>query len=163
MAFKKKSNYTNFVVRLKKNFQFVKKFMASNKSEDIINVRKLKLKIIKYYVDRTTRNKIVKKYNEDDVIIDEDKDKVFIVATNILSLNIADCIYLYNRRWTIEVVFKYLKSNFNIKHIVKETNINDCFSKLNFWINLSLYLYNVTTIIKNISDKNNNKNCRFSF
>jgi hypothetical protein len=159
---KKISNYTNFVVRLKKNFKFVKKFMASNKSEDIINVGKLKLKIIKYYVDRTTRNKIVKKYNEDDVIIDEDKDKVFIVATNILSLNIADCIYLYNRRWTSEVVFRYLKSNFNIRHIVKETNIKNPISKLNFWIDLSLYLYNITTIIKNISDKNTNKNCRFS-
>lgn len=159
---RKLSKKTNFVVRLKKNLKFVKKFIVSGKNEDIINIGKLKLKLVKYYINRSNRNKVIKKYIEDSALLDEDKDKVFIVATNLLSLTIDDCIYLYNRRWTSEVVFRYLKSNFNIRHIVKETNINNPLAKLNFWINISLYLYNITTIIKNLSDKTQNNNCRFS-
>lgn len=156
------SKKTNFVVRLKKNLNFVKDFIASKKNENIINIGKLKLKLVKYYINRSTKNKVIKKYIEDDALLDEDKDKLFIVATNLLSLTVDDCIYIYNRRWTSEVVFRYLKSNFNIRHIVKETNIKNPLTKLNFWINLSLYLFNTTTIIKNLSDKIHNNNCRFS-
>jgi hypothetical protein len=155
-------NKTNFVVRVKKNLIYVKKFIKSNKAEDTVYVNNVPIKLIRYRIDKKTKKLIIKKYCEDDKLIDEDKDDIYILATNLLTLSSDDCIYLYRRRWTIEVVFKYIKSNFNIRHIVKETNINDIETKINFWINLSFCLYNQSAILKNVSDNDTGKNCRFS-
>lgn len=159
---KKLDKMTNFVVRVQKNFVYVKKFIKAKKAEDIVTVNGVPIKLIRYNVDKTTKKIIVKKYCETDDLIDEDNDNVYILATNLLTLTSDDCAYLYRRRWTIEVVFKNIKSNFNIRHIIKETNINNVQSKIDFWIDLSLCLYNQSALLKNIADHDSNKNCRFS-
>lgn len=162
VTLKKLDKMTNFVVRVKKNFVYVKKFIKSGKAEDVVSVNGVSIKLIRYKIDKTTKKIIIKKYCETDDLIDEDNDDVYILATNLLTLTADDYVYLYRRRWTIEVVFKYIKSNFNIRHIVKETNINDIETKINFWINLSFCLYNQSALLKNVSDSNTGKNCRFS-
>lgn len=164
VTLKKLSKTTNFVVRLKKNLLITKNFIKSNKNDDIININKnQKIKLVKYYVDKKTKKAVMLDRKTRGDLRDEDSSDIYILATNILSLTIDDCAYLYKQRWSIEVAFKHLKSNFNVRHICKESNINDPISKNLFWINMSFFMYNMTTIIKNNLDHNDSKiNCRFS-
>jgi hypothetical protein len=55
-----------------------------------------------------------------------------------------------------------MKTNFKLRHICKESNINDPVKKTNFWINMSFLMYNMTTILKNELDRQFVGNCRFS-
>lgn len=155
---------TNFVVRIKKNFLITKEFLKKDINSDIITVGNTKLKLVKYYVDKKTRKIIIKKYAEDDNELYEDNESTYIIATNVLSLTINDCITLYKLRWEIEVAFKHLKTHFKIRHICKEPNmkIDKLHEKNRFWLDMSFLMYNMTNLLKNAIDFDINSNCRFS-
>ena len=159
---KKLDKHTNFVVRLKKNLLITKNFMKEKEDSTIIKFGNTSLKLVKYYVDKTTKKIILHKYKDENDIQKEDNDTLFVLATNVTTLTIDDCINIYKLRWQIEVAFKKLKSNFKIRHICKESNINDPMKKIKFWIDMSMFMYNITTLIKNELDKCLNGNCRFS-
>ena len=55
--------------------------MEKNVNDDIIEINNMKIKLVKYYVDKKTRKVIIKKYKEDDNSEPEDNDKVYIIAT----------------------------------------------------------------------------------
>ena len=71
-------------------------------------------------------------------------------------------MYLYKRRWDIEVAFKHIKTNFKIRHICKESNMLDGLQKNKFWLNMSFMMYNMTRLIKNELDFKTKNNCRFT-
>ena len=153
----------NFIVRLKKNLLMYKSFMKKNISSDIINIDGMRIKLVKYHVDKKTKKVIIKKYEEDNNKKNEDDDSLYVIATNVIDLTIDECIYLYKKRWSVEVAFKHLKSNFKLKYICKETNINDPVKKNKFWIDLSFLMYSMTTMIKNEIDNDiTRKNCKYS-
>ncbi len=135
---------TNFVVRLTKNLLIYKTFIKNNESESIIVRGEHKLKLIKYHVDKNLQAIIHMKYNEDD------NDSVFVIATNLISFTYDDLINLYKERWNIEVCNKYIKSNFNLKHIVRQCKSSIHIDKIGFFTSLSFLLYNITMLEKKL-------------
>ena len=153
---------TNFVVRMKSNYVILKKFIKDHYNTMVTQIGDMKVKIIKYHIDKSTKNIILNKYIDDNNEDDEDKDSVYILMTNVVSLTRDDCINLYDLRWSIEPSFKKMKTNFKLRHICKESNINDPVKKTNFWINMSFLMYNMTAILKSELDRQFVGNCRFS-
>lgn len=92
---KKLNSMTNFVIRVKKNLVYYKKFIKSKKSEDIVIIKNVPIKLIRYHIDKTTKKIIIKKYQEEDILIDDDNDNIYVLATNLLTLTSDDCCYLY--------------------------------------------------------------------
>jgi hypothetical protein len=158
---------TNFVVRLTKNLLIYKTFIKNNESESIIMRGEHKLKLIKYHIDKNLQAIIQMKYNEDDNATDDDNDSVFVIATNLISLTYDDLINLYKERWNIEVCNKYIKSNFNLRHIVKQCKSSNPIDKIGFFTSLSFLLYNITMLEKKLIEKkysiSNNKNINLNY
>ena len=107
------------------------------------------------------------KYNEDDNATYDDNDSVFVIATNLISLTYDDLINLYKERWNIEVCNKYIKSNFNLRHIVKQCKSSNPIDKIGFFTSLSFLLYNITMLEKKLIEKkysiSNNKNINLNY
>ena len=100
---------TNFVVRITKGLNIYKNFIRKNINSDIINYKGMKLKLVRYYVDKKTKKAVIGKYANDKDVLDEDNDNVYVLATNVLNLSNTDCMDLYKERWNVEVGFKRLK------------------------------------------------------
>ena len=142
---------TNFVIRLTKNLLIYKKFMKTNKNCMTINHNGYDIKLIKYLVDNNTRNIIKNRYATDKR--EEDNDKFFVIATNLTDLSFDQITQLYKKRWNIEVCNKYIKSNFNIRHIVKQYNSLQPIKKISFYTSLSILLYNIIMLEKILLEK----------
>ena len=142
---------TNFVIRLTKNLLIYKKFMKTNKNCMTINHNGYDIKLIKYLVDNNTRNIIKNRYANDKR--EEDNDKFFVIATNLTDLSFDQITQLYKKRWNIEVCNKYIKSNFNIRHIVKQYNSLQPIKKISFYTSLSILLYNIIMLEKILLEK----------
>lgn len=153
---------TNFVIRLKKNLSIVKNFVKKNIDSDIIRFGNYKLKLVRYYVNKKTRKLIINKYKVDGKYKPEDEDDLYVIATNITSLTNLECSKLYSLRWSVEVAFKHLKSNFKVRHICKEDNSKNPIKKTKYWLDVSFYMYNLSRSIKNNIDNSNKCNCRYS-
>lgn len=160
--FKKLKKKTNFVVRLKKNLNIVKKFIKNKKLSTIVNVKGTRLKLIKYWIDKNTKNIIYNKYSEEGTLSKADQSDCFILATNVTDLSIDDCIYIYKKRWAIEVAFKQLKQNFRIRYPCQTVRSKQPLKKCEFWYMISFLMFNLTTLLKNCLDNDNNINCNFS-
>jgi len=132
---------TNFVIRLRKNLLIVKNFVKKNVDSDIIKFGNYKLKLVRYYVNKKTRKLIINKYKKDGQYKPEDKDDLYVVATNITSITNLECSKLYSLRWSVEVAFKHLKSNFKVRHICKEDNSKNPIKKTKYWLNVSFCMY----------------------
>ena len=137
---------TNFVIRLTKNLLIYKKFMKTNKNYMTIKHNGYNIKLIKYLVDNNTRNIIKDRYANDKG--EEDNDKFFVIATNLTDLSFDQITQLYKKRWSIEVCNKYIKSNFNIRHIVRQYNSSQPIKKISFYASLSILLYNIIMLEK---------------
>lgn len=128
-AFLQKLNKkTNFIVRMKSNYVILKKFIKNHYNSMITQIGDMRVKIIKYHIDKSTKKIILNKYannNKDN----EDNDSLYILMTNVVSLTRDDCMNLYDLRWSIEPSFKKMKTNFKLRHICKESNINDPIKK----------------------------------
>ena len=146
------SKKTNFVIRLTKNLLIYKQFIKTNDSELIINRKGYKIKLVKYIVDNNTRQIIKDKYKGVDESTDDDTS-IFVIATNLVSLSYDTLINLYKERWNIEICNKNIKSNFNIRHIVKQSNSSDPINKIGFYTCLSFLLYNITMLEKKLLEK----------
>ena len=146
----KLSKRTNYVIRLTRNLMIYKKFIKSGKVCMIINRKGYRIKLIRYYVDKETRIIIKDKYGDNN---SEDNDPFFVIATNLIDLTFDEMCELYKKRWEVEVCNKNIKSNFNIRHIVKQSNSSKPINKLTFYISLSIMLYNIITLEKKLSDE----------
>jgi hypothetical protein len=142
---------TNFVIRLTQNLIIYKEFMKSNKDEMIISRNGHQLKIIKFIADNKTRAIIKERYHKEN---DEynDNDGVFVLITNLVSLTRDELIDLYKSRWNIEVCNKYIKSNFNLRNIVRQQNSSKPIDKIGFYTSLSMLLYNITMLEKKLQE-----------
>lgn len=109
------------------------------------------IKLIKYLVDNNTRNIIKNRYANDKR--EEDNDNFFVIATNLTDLSFDQITQLYKKRWSIEVCNKYIKSNFNIRHIVKQYNSLQPIKKISFYTSLSILLYNIIMLEKILLEK----------
>ena len=144
----KLSNRTNFIIRLTKNLLIYKKFMKTNKNSMIIKRNGYDIKLIKYSVDGRTRRIIKNRYIDCDN--NEDNDSIFVIVTNLIDLTFNEICELYKKRWSVEVCNKNIKSNFNMRHIVKQYNSSDPITKISFYVSLSIFLYNVTMFEKTL-------------
>lgn len=144
----KLADRTNFVIRLTKNLLIHKKIVKANKNSMIIKHNGYDVKLIKYSVDEKTRNIIKDRYKNNNN--EEDDNKVFVIATNLTKLSFNQITLLYKKRWSIEVCNKYIKSNFNIRHIVKQYNSSQTINKILFYTSLSVLLYNIIMLEKTL-------------
>lgn len=160
--FNKLKKRTNFIIRLKKNLTFVKDFMVTNDLSKIANVNGTRLKLVKYWIDKETRNIIYNKYSEDGELSDEEYSDCYILATNITDISDDDCMYLYKKRWSIEVAFKQLKQNFRIRYPCQTVRSLLPLKKCEFWYKMSFLMFNLTSVLKNCLDNENNIDCNFS-
>lgn len=140
---------TYFVIRLTRNLMIYKRFMKMNEQSMIIKRNGYKIKLIKYSVDKETREIIKSRYNGCDNN-DEDDDSIFVIATNLTDLSSKEMSELYKNRWSVEVCNKNIKSNFNIRHIVKQYNSLEPIKKISFYTSLSILIYNITTLEKRL-------------
>ena len=154
--------YTNFVIRLKKSLSIVKTFLEENKNTKVIVHQGTRLRLVKYWIDKNTQSIILDKYKNDKDTSDEDLSECYILATNVISLKADECIFLYKKRWSIEVAFKQLKQHFRIRYICKNLSSNNPLIKCNFWYKYSMMMFNMASILKNIIDNENKINCRYS-
>ena len=93
--------------------------MKENVYTKIITMNGTRIKLVKYWIDKETKTIIFNKYKQDGTLSDEDYDKCYVLGTNVTDLTKDECIFLYKKRWTIEVAFKQLKQNFRIRYVCK--------------------------------------------
>ena len=90
------------------------------------------------------------------VVFKEDENKMIIVICNNLDLTAATIAELYKRRWTIEIFFKLLKQNLQVKTFLG-TSENACKSQ----IYLSLIAYFLLELIRRTTIKTNHSFSNF--
>ena len=154
--------HTNFMIRLKSSLSVVKDFLQEDKNTKVIVYKGSRLRLVKYWIDKKTQTIILDKYNNDNDISEEDLSECYVLATNVISLIADECIFLYKKRWSIEIAFKQLKQHFRIRYVCKNLTSNDSLKKCKFWYNYSLMMFNMASILKNIIDSENEIDCRYS-
>ena len=155
-------SYTNFIIRLKSTLIITKEFMKENKNSKVIVHNNTRLKLIKYRIDKNTHDIILDKYKKDNDVSEEDLSEYFVLATNVIKLTENECIYLYKKRWSIEVAFKQLKQHYRIRYVCKHLTSKNPLIKCEFWYKCSIMMYNMASILKNLIDSEKNINCKFS-
>jgi hypothetical protein len=99
----------SFVVRAKKNLQFIR--MYSRKYNKSIGIRCDQIgKLSGYYVSKEYPEKLrrIKFY-------DQETDRTFVFLTNNFELPAEQVAFLYKNRWQIELFFKWIKQHLKIK------------------------------------------------
>ena len=129
-----------FVIRAKDNLRFTRyKSQPVDKSTGLRSDQIGKLSILKSKGDFPTHLRRVRFY-------DEEKKKHLVFLTNNLQIPALTVAKLYKKRWEIELFFKWIKGNLEIKHYYG-TSANAV--KTQIWIAVSLYLI-VAIIHKNL-------------
>jgi hypothetical protein len=129
-----------FVIRAKDNLRFTRyKSQLVDKSTGLRSDQIGKLSILKSKGDFPTHLRRVRFY-------DEEKQKHLVFLTNNLQIPALTVAKLYKKRWEIELFFKWIKGNLEIKHYYG-TSANAV--KTQIWIAVSLYLI-VAIIHKNL-------------
>ena len=129
-----------FVIRAKDNLRFTRyKSQPVDKSTGLRSDQIGKLSILKSKGDFPTHLRRVRFY-------DEQKQKHLVFLTNNLQIPALTVAKLYKKRWEIELFFKWIKGNLEIKHYYG-TSANAV--KTQIWIAVSLYLI-VAIIHKNL-------------
>jgi hypothetical protein len=129
-----------FVIRAKDNLRFTRyKSQPVDKSTGLRSDQIGKLSILKSKGDFPTHLRRVRFY-------DEEKQKHLVFLTNNLQIPALTVAKLYKKRWEIELFFKWIKGNLEIKHYYG-TSANAV--KTQIWIAVSLYLI-VAIIHKNL-------------
>jgi hypothetical protein len=120
-----------FVIRAKDNLRFTRyKSHPVDKATGLRSDQVGKLMIPKSRNDFPTHLRRVHFY-------DEEKQKHLIFLTNNLQIPALTVAKLYKKRWEIELFFKWIKGNLEIKHYYG-TSANAV--KTQIWIAVSLYL-----------------------
>jgi hypothetical protein len=129
-----------FVIRAKDNLRFTRyKSQPVDKSTGLRSDQIGKLSILKSKGDFPTHLRRVRFY-------DEEKQKHLVFLTNNLQIPALTVAKLYKKRWEIELFFKWIKGNLEIKHYYC-TSANAV--KTQIWIAVLLYLI-VAIIHKNL-------------
>jgi len=154
-------NKVGFLFRIKSSNLIYKNLIKSSKSSMIVDHEGMKLKIIRYIVDRRTR-KIIKAHWETNKINNSEDDlSIFVLCTNDICRSEAQLIDLYKQRWKIEPAFGSLKSNFDIRKPIRTNNCKNFKNMLNFKLALSYCMFNLARSMKNKVDQTKRK-CRFT-
>ena len=129
-----------FVIRAKDNLRFTRyNSQPVDKSTGLRSDQIGKLSILKSKGDFPTHLRRFRFY-------DEEKQKHLVFLTNNLQIPALTVAKLYKKRWEIELFFKWIKGNLEIKHYYG-TSANAV--KTQIWIAVSLYLI-VAIIHKNL-------------
>jgi len=154
------NNDIRFITRLPVHLNIVKQFKSENKASSIIDYEGMKIKLVRYRVDKKTKTVILDHYGE--LSKDEDSESEFILATNDITLTNAQCIDYYKQRWNIEVGFKHLKSNFNVRNPLRAYNCHDILAHIAFTIAQSMTMYNISANICYMYLKTNGRSVRMT-
>jgi hypothetical protein len=129
-----------FVIRAKDNLRFTRYHSQPvDKSTGLLSDQIGKLAIVKSKGNFPTHLRRVHFY-------DQEKKKHLIFLTNNLQIPALTVAKLYKKRWEIELFFKWIKGNLEIKHYYG-TSANAV--KTQIWIAVSLYLI-VAILHKNL-------------
>ncbi|MFP9116131.1 IS4 family transposase, partial [Flavobacterium sp. RHBU_3] len=128
-----KLNQSNafFVVRAKSNLKF--KAVVSRKVDKSTGLRcdqSIKLLVAKSYKFYPEKIRRIKYY-------DKDKDIILIFLTNEFEMDAIDIATLYKSRWQIEIFFKWIKQNLQVKTLWGHSQNA---VKTQLWIAISTYL-----------------------
>lgn len=120
-------NNIKFIIRVKGDAPLLtstKKIHKSNEHyNEIINVKN-NTRVIKYknIINKTVYSGISKKKKNTEYTLEMNNDCVII--TNLLNENVYNdekLMDMYRQRWSIEIFFKYIKSNFKFRHIMEKS------------------------------------------
>jgi hypothetical protein len=120
-----------FVIRAKDNFQF--KAVKSRKVDKLTGLRcdqTIKLTIYK-------SNKLYPKKLRRIKYYDQEKDLTLVFLTNNFEIEALDIAAIYKNRWQIEVFFRWVKQNLQIKTLWGHS---ENAVKTHFWIAICTYL-----------------------
>ena len=142
---------------MKSNLKCYKQFMEQKDiNTQVVSVNGTRIRLVKYWIDKNTK-KCINRYAEDGFIDNDDLSDCFVLATNDISLSIDDCIFLYKKRWTVEIAFKQLKQHFKIRYVNKQITMKTPLEKCEFWFKMSFFMFNMTHVLKNCIYKNKKK------
>jgi hypothetical protein len=120
-----------FVVRAKENFRFI--CVKSSKVNKITGLRcdqNIKLVVYKSKKQYPKKLRRIKYY-------DKEKDLMLVFLTNNFEIDALDIAAIYKNRWQIEVFFKWIKQNLQVKTIWGHS---ENAVKIHIWIAISTYL-----------------------
>jgi IS4 transposase len=120
-----------FVTRMKDNalYKVVKIIQDNDVQNGIIKEEKIKLE----YKD----NKQIKTVTLRRISFIDDKNRLFIFITNNMKISAEEVALIYKNRWQIELLFKKLKSNFQLKYFIGDT---ENAIKIQIWATLIAHL-----------------------
>jgi len=126
-----------FVTRMKDNavYKVVKVIQQNNVSEGVIKEEKIKLE----YKDA----KQIKTVTLRRITFVDDKSRLFVFITNNMKISAEEVALIYKNRWQIELLFKKLKQNFQLKYFIGDT---ENAIKIQIWVTLIAHL--LLSIIK---------------
>ena len=154
------NNDIRFITRLPVHLNIVTYFKSEKKVSSIIDYNGMAVKLVRYRVDKKTKQIILDHYGE--LSQKDDSESEFILATNDLTLTNIQCIDYYKQRWNIEVGFKHLKSNFDVRNPLRTYKCCDIRSYIAFPIAQSMAMYNISTYIRSIYLKTTGKSVRMT-
>lgn len=126
-----------FVTRMKDNavYKVVKVIQEKNVQKGIIKEEKIKLE----YKD----GKQIKTITLRRITFIDDQNRLFVFITNSFKISAAEVALIYKNRWQIELLFKKLKHNFQLKYFIGES---ENAIKIQIWVTLIAHL--LLSIIK---------------
>ena len=135
-----------FVTRMKDNavYKVVKVIQENDVQTGVIREEKIKLE----YKD----GKYVKTVTLRRITFVDDENRLFVFITNNLKISAEEVALIYKNRWQIELLFKKLKHNFQLRYFIGDS---ENAIKIQIWVTLIAHL--LLSIIKKKA------NIRFAF
>lgn len=126
-----------FVTRMKDNavYKVLKVIQDNDAKEGIIKEEKIELE----YKD----GKQLKTVKLRRITFIDDKNRLFVFITNNMQITAEEVALIYKNRWQIELLFKKLKHNFQLKYFIGDT---ENAIKIQIWVTLIAHL--LLSIIK---------------
>lgn len=126
-----------FVTRMKDNavYKVLKVIQENDVQAGVIKEEKIKLE----YKD----GKLKKTVTLRRITFVDDENRLFVFITNNMKISAEEVALIYKNRWQIELLFKKLKQNFQLKYFVGDT---ENAIKIQIWVTLIAHL--LLSIIK---------------
>ena len=126
-----------FVTRMKDNavYTVLKVIQENNLLKGIIKEEKIKLE---YKEGKQIKTVILRR-----ITFIDDENRLFVFITNNMKISAQEVALIYKNRWQIELLFKKLKQNFQLRYFIGDT---ENAIKIQIWVTLIAHL--LLSIIK---------------